>query len=397
MFVIGMAKRIQRRSRKPAPPSMIGAALYFLDRGLAIGAIAVSVAIFFLLAGLISGNIPAFPRGPSGAELSPAAQEHFLHSVRLALYVFMAGMWGVTLVSVFRFRENDVAGYVGGVGGLLCYFALPWLVSASLMHHNANPNAASDLMLGGFRVTGKVLLLITAVYFAGKMVVRIANRPSRVRPATEAAAPVVTEGQPEQQVAKAPRRTLLRQCWELSLCRDNLRENCPSYKLHTTCWKRGTGCQCDPVLAQRLIQELELRLRGDLSENERVARERMKEHLSYRVVTHQGESYCRDCMIYNEHQYYKYRASYWIAYPITAGLILLFLPVITRAYHWLDDTIASMLSSLSMLPHSEEALRPFMRTVYNFNGEYIFITAIAIIIAAYLLDMVDYAVYHVKI
>lgn len=146
---------------------------------------------------------------------------------------------------------------------------------------------------------------------------------------------------------------------------------------------------------------MELRLHGELPDNERLARERMKEQLTYRLATHQGGSYCRDCPVYNEHQHHKYRAFYWIAYPITAGLIALLLPLITRAYHWLDVTVAAMLSSLSMLPRSEDTLRPFMHpfmtSVYTFNGEYIFIASAALVIAAYLLDLVDYAVFQAKI
>ncbi|HUT75394.1 MAG TPA: hypothetical protein VM221_11260 [Armatimonadota bacterium] len=393
-----MATRIELKPRKTSVPTSVSAlGIYLLDRALVVAAVAVVGAVFYLLAGLVSGGVAAFPQDRSGVALPAAARAHFLDAIRTALIVFMAGLWGVTVVSIFRFRENDVAGYVGGVGGALCYFGLPWLVSASMMRDYANPNQASDLMLAGFRLAGKVLLLITAVHFAGKMVARIANRPSRVR----SSAPTIIATRTTEQSADAPprppRRSLLRKCWELSLCRENLRENCPSYKLRTTCWKRGTGCQCDPVLAQHLIQDLEARLRGTLPENERLARERMKEQLSYRVATHQGESYCRECPIYGEHQHYKYRAFYWIAYPITAGIMVALLPQINRAYHWLDVTLAAMLSSLSMLPTSEDALRPLLRTVYHFNGEYIFIASVALIIAAYLLDTVDYAVFQAKL
>jgi len=392
-----MGQRIDVKDRQKAtgPPALAGTALYLLDRALMVAAVGVGVSVFYLLHALISGNAAAFPNTPGGEALSPAMREQLLHGVRVASYVFMAGLWGITVISIFRFRENDVAGCVGGLGGIICYLVLPWLVRSALMQHDANPNAASDLMLASFRATGKVLLMMTAVYFAAKMVTRIMRRPARAKAAAPTMAESQPKDQPEQKVER--RQTLLRKCWELSMCRDSLRENCPSFKLGVTCWKRGTGCQCDPILAQRLIQDLEFKLRGELPDKERVARERTKEQLSYRIAEHQGESFCHQCPIYNEHQFYKYNRLFWIAYPITAGLVFLLTPIIHRAYRWIDDTLASMLDSLQMLPHSEEALRPFVTTVYNFNAEIIFLISAGLIIAAYLLDLVDYAVFRAKI
>jgi hypothetical protein len=393
-----MGQRIEVK-RKPKPggvPALAGAAVYLVDRVLMVAAAAVAVAIFYLLQTLISGSAAAFPKAFSGTALSPAVREQFMHGLRVASHVFMGGLCGITIVSIFRFHENDVAGYVGGLGGVVCYFALPWLVRSALIHHNANPNLASDFMLASFRATGKLLLIITAVYFAAKVMIRLARRPTQ---AAAPSAPIILEAEerakPVEKISR--RRTLLRKCWELSMCRESLRENCPSYKLGVTCWKRGTGCQCDPILAQRLIEELEFKLRGELPDKERVARERMKEQLSYRIAENQGESYCRKCPIYNEHQYYKYKSFYWIAYPITAGLVLLLMPVIDKAYRWVDVGLAAMLESLQMLPHTDDALRPFVRSVYHFNAEFIFILSAALMIAAYLLDLVDYAVFKAKI
>jgi len=396
-----MGQRIEvKRKQKPRGiPSLGGAALYLLDRVLMVVAVAVGISVIYLLQALISGAVGAFPNSRAGTPFSPAEQEQLLHGLRLAAAVFMGGMWGITIVSIFRFRENDVAGYVGGLGGLLCYFALPWLVRSALMNRNQNPNLASDLLLASFGATGKVLLLTTIVYFAAKTMLRLATRVGK--PAIPAAPVLLDSDEAERKLAKpaakAPRRSLLRKCWELSLCRGSLRENCPSFKLGMTCWKRGTGCQCDPVLAQRLIEELEFKLHGDMSEKERTARERMKEQLSYRMSQHQGGSYCHQCAVYNEHQFYKYKSFFWLAYPITAALVFALLPVIHRAYRWMDVTLSGMLASLQMLPTSDEALRPFVHTVYTVNAEIIFIISAALIIAAYLLDLVDYAVFKAKI
>jgi len=198
-----MAQRIERKPRKAArPTNVVGAGLYVVDRLLAVAAAAVVIAIFYLLAGLVSGAIAGYAQGLPGRQPSPADQAHILSSVRTAIYAFMGGMWFITLVSIFRFRENDVAGYVGGLGGALCYFGLPWLVSAAMMQHHANPNAASDLMLAGFRATGKVLLLITAAYFAGKTVMRLGNRVRRAR----SPVPIIIERpapEPPEEVAAA--------------------------------------------------------------------------------------------------------------------------------------------------------------------------------------------------
>jgi len=376
---------------------LAGTALYLLDRALLIAAAGVGVSTIYLLHALISGSVTAFPHTASGQVMTPAARAQALHGLRVAAYVFMGGLWGITLVSIFRFRENDVAGYVGALGGIMCYLGLPWLVGSALMQHNADPNAATDFMLASFRVTGKVLLSITAVYFAVKVVMRLSSR-GRAAPAAAAPAALDTDKpKPGDAGTLKRRKSALRKCWDLSLCRESLRENCPSYKLGVTCWKRGTGCQCDPVLAQRLIEELEAKLHGDMSEKERLARERMKDQLTYRVAEHQGDAFCRSCVIYNEHQFFKYKYLFWIAYPITVALVFLLRPLIHRAYLWMDTGLASLLDSLQMLPRSDEALRPFMHSVNNFNAEIIFVISAALIIAAYLLDLMDYAFFQAKI
>jgi hypothetical protein len=394
---MGQRIAVKKSQQRGGPPMLAGAALYLLDRALMIAAAGVGVSIIYLLHGLISGVVTAFPHLPNGEMMTPAVREQALHNLRIAAYVFMGGLWGITLVSVFRFRENDVAGYVGALGGIVCYLGLPWLVGNALMQHNADANAATDFMLASFRVTGKVLLSITAVYFAFKVVARLSSRGGA---APAAAAPVgLDSDKPKSREAPklTRRQSALRKCWDLSACRDSLRENCPSYKLGVACWKRGTGCQCDPALAQRLVEELEANLHGDMSEKERLARERMRDQLTYRIAEHQGNAFCRDCVIYNEHQYYKYKYLFWIAYPITVALVFLLRPLIHRAYVWTDTGIASLLDSLRMLPRTDAALRPFMHTVYNFNAEIIFVISAAMIIAAYLLDLMDYAFFQAKI
>jgi len=395
-----MGKRLELKSVKQQQavglPSLTGAAIFILDRALLVAAIAVAGSVFYLLQALISGAVAAFPNTPQGSPLSPELQQRFMHGLQTVSYVFMGCIWAILVVSIFRFRENDVAGWVGGLGGGLCYVVLPWIVRTALVHFNANPNAASDLMMGAFRATGKLLLITAAIYFAGKTIVRLATRRQRA-PAT--APPIVIDSdKPERSVEKiSRRRTLLRKCWEMSLCRESLRENCPSYKLGVTCWKRGTGCQCDPLLAQRLIEDLEAKLRGDVPEQERVARERMKEQLSYRIAEHQGDSYCRTCPIYAEHQTYKYRRFYWMAYPITAALVFVLMPVIHTAYVTTDKFLSRLLASVQMLPSNDEALQPFVHTMSNFDAEFIFVISAALMIAAYLLDLVDWAFFEAKL
>jgi len=395
-----MGKRLERKSVKQQQPvglpSLTGAAIFVLDRALLMAAIAVGGSIFYMLQALISGSAAAFPNTPQGNPLSPEVQQRFLHGLHVVSYVFMGCIWAIMVVSIFRFRENDVAGYVGGLGGVLCYFVLPWIVRSSLIHFNANPNDASDFLMGAFRATGKLLLITAAIYFGGKTIVRLATRRQRA-PATTP--PIVIDSdKPEKPVEKlSRRRTLLRKCWELSMCRESLRENCPSWKLGATCWKRGTGCQCDPLLAQRLIEELESKLRGDMPDRERVARERMKEQLSYRVAEHQGDSFCRTCPIYTEHQFYKYRSFYWIAYPITAAIVFVLMPVIHKVYVTTDAALSKLLASVQLLPTNDEALAPFVRTMYHFDAEFIFVISAALIIAAYLLDLVDWAFFEARL
>jgi hypothetical protein len=104
-------------------------------------------------------------------------------------------------------------------------------------------------------------------------------------------------------------------CWQLPFCRKFVREKCPIYHSKRTCWRELVGCMCEEevirgAMENRVISKDALVAATMIPRNNKLTAGQKKER-------------CKTCVIYNEHQKHKYRASVWGVLAGSVGLYFL--------------------------------------------------------------------------
>jgi hypothetical protein len=282
--------------------------------------------------------------------------------------------------------------------GLGVFVGMPLLATSGVQY-----SGGSELMMrliSTFQGAGKVAFLLSLLRLAVQGIRSMATQPARHR--AEQLTRVQVRRPPEEPEQKKPKKpkeraSLMRQCWELSLCSDKLRYNCPSYVTRTPCWRRRTGCQCDPYFAVRIMERAEKTGAVALRPEEVAARDRIKRAPEWHASKHADKDTCRQCPIYTEHQHYKYRALFWVAYPVTAAIVFLLLPTLRQGYGWADKILGKIASGLRFLPNTRPQLDPFATPVVSADVELFIVAAVAVLLASIVLEVFEYAIFEAMI
>ena len=393
-----MAERPAKSKRSPK-----GGQRWFgvVDRLIPLLVLAVGLCLLRLLFGLITKEYASFPLAPDGTPLTPDQQADLRHTAFLTIQVLAGAVWGLALLCFLRFYAHEEVALGFGALGLLFAVVLPWLARG-----NTPPDQGSVLaaVTYGLALTGRVLIALSVLRFAAGLSYHVfVRKPQSRRARFKIERPVFTgKGSKlpptaEELAEKRQRPSAFRHCWELSQCKGSLRVNCPNFREHTDCWKRGSGCQCDPGLASRLVEELELEIAGARSEIERRAAERMKENVSFRARQEAGKQMCHQCELFAEHQAHKFKALYWIAYPVAIAATVALLPLINGGYEWLMTISDTLFGAMQILPDNRETFEAFVPPAAQYSLKPLFILGAGLIIVSYLIDGMDYLIFEVKV
>jgi hypothetical protein len=127
-------------------------------------------------------------------------------------------------------------------------------------------------------------------------------------------------------------------CWELPYCHDTVKEVCPAFKAHKTCWRHGMGCNCDITMIESLIRSGGAMGKGGAktSSAKATAAAYIRSDLEADVAkpgTTERTIPCSKCPIYNEHQRQKFRIVNPIAVVATIVAFVAMYQPVTMLYH----------------------------------------------------------------
>lgn len=216
---------------------------------------------------------------------------------------------------------------------------------------------------------------------------------------------------------------VLSKCWQMPFCRAGMRNVCAVYHAKTKCWKQRVGCMCEENLL-RMVNAPEERAKalatpsgaggfvpiGDLiSQSAAVAADREKvptrvgpngvrlpfnPHLSGAQLAER----CRNCVIYNEHQRYKYQ--------LLAPLVTLLVPVLVyfefdNLRVWLGGALSVIDGLVARLSLSASpGTGPSMLTrdvTSSVSVEFLIIGCLTLMAMTWALRVLEYCVYKLKI
>jgi len=287
--------------------------------------------LFYLGWLLIVGRFSP-PAYPTGAER--AALQHLLDNAGLA---FVIGLWAMLFLIIIRWPAAEIFGWVVLAVGTLLYLG----IAAILL------KLAPNIDLNGIESPGRALFLLLRTHSSGMICLGalriIIGEIMHFAGGESAGATVKTR--------KGEAHTLSRQCWELAFCRSALKEHCPRFRSHIACWRAKSGCYCDGEIASALILEKERARAHGAPDPAAQASQRPQETraLHAKASMQRDRPPCVSCVIYREHQRYKYKIAAWVIFPLSAFITWLISDAVRTAWLQMDKLLSSQLAHVDIL------------------------------------------------
>jgi len=396
-----MAHKVELLGPRPGPPESRATGIWnaIAPKLLNLALVAAILSLAYLAYGMLSGDYSHFPNSPEKAKaLTLPEQAKLLGNFGTALSVFAWSAWITCLVALAFIWQGETVTFLVALLGLFCYVGLPMGVAAILDRQSAAPNNITDQLVAAFESVGKVALVLAMLRFVGRTLFTLATRPTIRRAEAPAADVVETLSAKQPKVAKPKEhRHLIRRCWEMAYCSERLRFNCPSYIEKRSCWRRRTGCQCDPHFAIRILEPMSRAASRQMPAEDQAAVERLLAQGTLQQKHHADRETCQRCPIYMEHQVYKYRALFWLAYPLTVASMYFGWRYIHQAYAWTEQALTDIARGMSLLPNTQPELAPFVNGVLSVDVEVVVVAALGLVLVSWLLRLFEWAIFEAKV
>jgi hypothetical protein len=361
---------VRRAPQEGGPKArVIGPFSIIAEKALIAAVIASAAALAYLIYGLASHHITAFPRIPNTQQsLSLAAQAALARWVSTAAKVLAWGAFFAVMFALVRYHEFSSATLAAGAVGGCLYVGLPALVGAMLQMDYHSANLLTDTIVLAAQASGKPVLVVAAAWGTVQVFLAATRRPQRVRVRRAPGGSGAVTMRP---------RSLIPGCWDLLRCR-SASGACPRFRERRSCWKVGSGCMCDLSLAEKMTQGAEAWAH--------------EEALAVRQRAARGRAPCRTCPIYEEHQERKFRILQWLAYPATVGVMFAARIPLHQAYarslQFLDQAVA-MLKFMPDATGSAMGAGGVQSMVLSTNVEWVFVGCLWLLGVSYVLQSVE--------
>ncbi len=371
------------RSKKTSPEQWLG----MLDHVVLLGCVAAGLSLAYLLFVILSGTLAA-------PLIAGSVLDQVKRNVNLAKVIFLWSLWSVMVALLARHYRSSVPGYLTLLAGMVCWALLPLGVRSRVPENSYYPlMQLAQSLITSFRISGGALIVLGFLRLVLGRIVLLASGG--------AAGARLLRRQPTGAEAAAARpyesASLLHRCWELHLCREGLRRQCPRFLESVSCWRKRSGCYCDQDLVTRILTGSGGDTRMHVEEEMRVVRSpawQYQEARQRRKRQRAKKAQCGQCPLYLEHQKYKYRALSWLSYPAGAALVAIAAANIRAGYEWVDFRLGSLLAQFQVLPHPL-AGKPFEAAPW-LSAENAVVVIIGVLVVALILQLTEVAVFRLK-
>lgn len=347
---------------------------------LQLSGVAFGISLAYILYGVFSGA------------LNQGASQQVLDNLRLMGQIMTVASFAGT--AAFAFLSDEVAYPVTvGLVGVALMFGTPVLLSNNLQ---ANAGEAAAVIGEWTRNAALVIFFVVGVRLLYEIIQQIltAGERRRRREAEEELSPLKKTKKPVEIGLWSP-------CWKLPYCHDAVREHCPAYKARKSCWRYGSGCNCDPGLIERLIRSGALetaKTTAALSSAQRVAQEAyVRSDLQADIPVRPSERTipCSKCPIYLDHQRQKFK----IVNPLAViaaliGLALAYKPLM-GIYTLVVRTTAALASRLTFGPNRDAG--QWFEYLNTPAVQVFFFIIVGLLALAYVLKFVEWAIFVKKL
>lgn len=296
-----------------------------------------------------------------------------------------------TLAFIFLTLSELAFAVLAGIVGAGLLFGMPILVASNLAQ--ADPRIVG-VINEWTKNAGIGILAVVGLRILYEIVETVRTGASRRK---------VREEQEEstglKKTKKVQKPGVWSPCWKLPYCHDAVREHCPAFKAHRSCWRFGYGCNCDPTLIETLIRSGALDTakganRQSASQKAQAAAYvRSDLQADAPVKSHERTIPCTKCPIYLDHQRQKFKIVNPIA--IIAAVVLLGLAYtpLMRIYSVLISGVAKLAGSFSYQGIDPSAWFEYLNIT---PIKIFFFIIVGLLAMAYVLKFVEWVIFEKK-
>ncbi len=327
--------------------------------------------------------------GIFGGYLSQPASERVVANIRLMGQVLIiSGSLSALCLIIITFAEIVFA-VAAGIVGLAMLWGTPFLIANNL--RDPTSEVAGEIHLWA-TATGKAIIFIVSLRLLYEIYLQLTRGSERRRriqkEEVETAAP---------QAKKTETIWPWTPCWQMPFCHTAIRDLCPAYKAHRTCWRYGSGCNCDPNLVEAVVRSGAGAGGARDAGTRRVQEAYIRSDLEADTVRPQQKRTipCSKCAIYNEHQRAKYRVINPIAIISTIVALIVLYPPLMTLYRGFVAASATLASRLTF--SNEIDPRTWFEYLDTPTIRVFFVIILGLLILSYVLRAVEWAILVKKI
>ena len=338
------------------------------------------ITVAYLLWGVFSGMATSWATLPAAERLRVEQNIHLAGRALLAATAVAAASF-----TLLYLRETTI-GYLFLLLAALLAFGVP-LGVIHLAPHTGQEPTLLPLVVTSFQQAGMLCLVPGIIFAVLDVWVRVTSgyfREMFNRANLQYGANVAKENQPSNR--------FLGYCWQLPFCRPSIRKNCPIYHARRACWREGVGCMCEERV---ILQALEGKGAPSPDPRQNVRFIPYNRHLS----REEKRERCRNCIIYNYRQQQKYQV---IAPMVIVAAVAIVVHYAQQAQQILFQalrTVDNFVARFAFLPSSSEVQYMKIESLAR-SSEFVtwmMIVIIAVIIVSYVLRVVEYFIFQLKV
>lgn len=337
------------------------------------GLLAMLVGVIFLLT-----TYQVFAGGGSEASIAQG-----MNNIELLSKVLFAGCVCAMVGSTYIWWGEETLGvFQLLVGGAL--WSTPLWIPSMLGSGNGKGAEVAGKAIGAVSMGGTIFAGLAIIVLVVDIAIRVKQRAQQGSKSDQLK---YGKGVKEED---APKNVLMGKCWQLPFCRKFVREACPIYHAKRTCWREKVGCMCEEEVIRKAMTGTNT---GTISKDSVAAARFIP--VNNRLTMEQKKERCRMCVIYNEHQKHKYKV--WL--PVVVGGFALFYVLFRTQLIETTGTIMTRMDRLvSGLTLSSQKTPTVAAAAQSGNAAFteILLICLLIVILAYVLKMLEFVIFKLK-
>lgn len=326
--------------------------------------------------------------GPNAVQLAKADVSRLADVIGFAGKIYLAALSVLCLALIAMVFHEAVAGPIMIFGAALIYWGIPLIITVLTEGKPVGNQHLYELGLNQIRLGALVAVLPGVGLALYSLISATAARGMHGVKKDQ-----LVYGKDVKEEPEVVNR-FLGKCWQLPYCRKFIRLKCPIYLSKKCCWRERVGCMCEEAVIRDAMEGTTTIPKDPVA---------AAQYIPYNktLTPAMKAERCRNCIIYNEHQRQKYRLVVPLLLLGTIGPVAMFHDTFQERLGMMLDGLDKVVARFSVVssnaPTDPNATGMFQSFKSSPLATEVLLISILVIVLAYLLRGVEYALFKLKI